>query len=192
MFFFKLTTLFGTFLKTDAWQRSGACSMSSGEERDKVSSHPLRFVPSVENLGKLHNEPYTQHVFIPDNPVPQTAPGVRNYNGVDNPVLLDVARGTSDDKLVVMMVGLPARGKTHIARSMSIQISIYTRVDMHVDVRVYAHASARRTFTGPHARSRRPLPLSAHPSHARRRLSRYLAFVQSVPVKIFNVGEFRR
>jgi hypothetical protein len=45
--------------------------------------------------------------------------GVRNYKNVDNPVLLDVARGTSDDKIVFIMVGLPARGKTHTARRLA-------------------------------------------------------------------------
>ncbi len=45
--------------------------------------------------------------------------GVRNYKNVDNPVLLDVARGTSDDKIVFVMVGLPARGKTHTARRLA-------------------------------------------------------------------------
>ena len=33
--------------------------------------------------------------------------------------LLDVARGTSDDKIVFVMVGLPARGKTHTARRLA-------------------------------------------------------------------------
>ena len=54
----------------------------------------------------------------PHNPVPQPIPGVGvgGMASVDNPILLDVATSnpidTSQDKLVIVMVGLPARGKT--------------------------------------------------------------------------------
>ena len=56
---------------------------------------------------------------IVDNPVPQLPPGASSPR--DNPVLLDVAPNTNkyrtpSDKLVLILVGLPARGKTFIAR----------------------------------------------------------------------------
>lgn len=48
-----------------------------------------------------------------ENPVPQMPPGGSSPR--DNPVLLDVSEmnefSTASDKLVVIMVGLPARGK---------------------------------------------------------------------------------
>lgn len=54
------------------------------------------------------------------NPVPQLPPGASSH-AVANPVLLGVTADTNkfktpSDKLVIVLVGLPARGKTFMGR----------------------------------------------------------------------------
>ena len=55
-----------------------------------------------------------------DNPVPQLPPGASSH-AVRNPVLLDVTADTNQwktpsDKLVIVLCGLPARGKTFMGQ----------------------------------------------------------------------------
>lgn len=73
------------------------------------------------------------------NPLPHQAP-TGSHTAADNPVLLNVASGTTEDKIVIVMVGLPARGKSYIGQ----------------------------------------------------KIARYLTFFHGVPVRIFNVGNYRR
>jgi hypothetical protein len=135
--------------------------------------------------------------------------GVRNYKNVDNPVLLDVARGTSDDKIVFIMVGLPARGKTHTARRLARCVRRRLRPAAarvsHADAasRTERSISVRRGIYPTPTRwqfqyaMRREQPFYAatrdrgEPSRAER-THRYLSFVHAVPIQIFNVGDFRR
>jgi len=61
------------------------------------------------------------------NPSPQQPPGDPTGR---NPVLLNVApkdakSGTTQEKFVVIMVGLPARGKTHIARRLARYLNFF-------------------------------------------------------------------
>lgn len=81
----------------------------------------------------------------PWNPVPQLPPGGSSPR--DNPVLLDVAENefsTASDKLVVLMIGLPARGKTFIAR----KLLRYLQFFHAVNVRIFNKADYRRRRFG--------------------------------------------
>ena len=79
-----------------------------------------------------------------ENPLPQLAPGAGGHGGIDNPVLLDVAMGTSSDKAILIMVGLPARGKTFIAR----KIQRYLGFFHAVTCKVFNVGNYRRTSLG--------------------------------------------
>lgn len=83
------------------------------------------------------------------NPAPQLPPGASSPR--DNPVLLDVAVNTNkyrtpSDKLVLILVGLPARGKTFIAR----KIHRYLEFFHAANVRIFNIGNYRRELHGPH------------------------------------------
>ena len=95
------------------------------------------------------SSPVQQRKTIVDNPVPQLPPGASSPR--DNPVLLDVAPNTNkyrtpSDKLVLILVGLPARGKTFIAR----KICRYLEFFHAASVRVFNIGNYRRELHGPH------------------------------------------
>lgn len=78
-----------------------------------------------------------------DNPFPQAPPGALSPRG--NPVLLDVSDfSTAGDKLVIIMVGLPARGKTHMAR----KVLRYLGFFHGVKCRIFNVAEYRRKLHG--------------------------------------------
>mmetsp|Transcript_7785 Transcript_7785/g.24501 ORF Transcript_7785/g.24501 Transcript_7785/m.24501 type:complete len:512 (-) Transcript_7785:157-1692(-) len=84
-----------------------------------------------------------------DNPVPQLPPGASSPR--DNPVLLDVAANTNkyrtpSDKIVLVLVGLPARGKTFVAR----KIHRYLEFFHAINVKVFNIGNYRRSLHGPH------------------------------------------
>ena len=99
--------------------------------------------PKVPSKGREHPDMYT---FEIDNPVPQRPPGGSSPR--DNPVLLDVANSkefsTPSDKLVIIMVGLPARGKTFIAQKLLRYLSFFHAVN----VRVFNIGEYRRRMHG--------------------------------------------
>ena len=90
-----------------------------------------------------------------DNPVPQLPPGASSPSAC-NPVLLDVAKNTNkfktpSDKLVLVLVGLPARGKTFVAR----KVYRYLEFFHAVNVKIFniGASSARRAFARSFVRS---------------------------------------
>mmetsp|Transcript_42497 Transcript_42497/g.112008 ORF Transcript_42497/g.112008 Transcript_42497/m.112008 type:complete len:1070 (+) Transcript_42497:65-3274(+) len=83
-----------------------------------------------------------------DNPEPQPIPGTEgafpSHLSVDNPVLLDL--GTTQDKMVIVMVGLPARGKTHIGR----RLARYIQFFHNTPTQVFNVGDYRREHSGAH------------------------------------------
>ena len=83
------------------------------------------------------------------NPVPQLPPGASSPR--DNAVLLDVAPNkskysTPSDKIVLILVGLPARGKTFVAR----KVHRYLEFFHAVNVRLFNIGNYRRKLLGDH------------------------------------------
>ena len=84
-----------------------------------------------------------------DNPLPQLPPGASSPR--DNPVLLDVAQNnnkyrTPSEKIVLVMVGLPARGKTFVAR----KVHRYLEFFHAVNVKIFNIGDYRRSLHGAH------------------------------------------
>mmetsp|Transcript_21010 Transcript_21010/g.74709 ORF Transcript_21010/g.74709 Transcript_21010/m.74709 type:complete len:534 (-) Transcript_21010:38-1639(-) len=104
--------------------------------------------PPPPSPGTPPPPPRLELVF--DNPEPQLPPGGRSPHG--NPVLLDVGGGrssewaTQDDKIVILMVGLPARGKTYVAR----RVQRYFTFFHDATVRIFNIGDYRRSMSGNH------------------------------------------
>ncbi|KAJ8614209.1 hypothetical protein CTAYLR_001110 [Chrysophaeum taylorii] len=100
----------------------------------------------IADFRKLSRKSIEQQMISVDNPEPQMPPGGTSPR--DNPVLLDVAESnefsTASDKLVIIMVGLPARGKTFIARKLLQYLGFFHAVN----ARVFNMADYRRRMHG--------------------------------------------
>jgi len=80
-----------------------------------------------------------------ENPAPQFPPGQTDVNEDPVPVELTQANlGTAQDQLVIVMVGLPACGKTHISR----RLSKYLEFFHSVPTRVFNVGNYRRKLVG--------------------------------------------
>uniref|UniRef100_A0A7S3JY63 6-phosphofructo-2-kinase domain-containing protein n=2 Tax=Aureoumbra lagunensis TaxID=44058 RepID=A0A7S3JY63_9STRA len=104
-----------------------------------------------------------------DNPIPQKPPGGNSPR--DNPVLLDFVQAndyaTPSDKLVIVMVGLPARGKTFIARKLLRYLSFFHAIN----VRVFNISDYRRRMHGAYHKADWFDPANEAGSEARKKCS---------------------
>lgn len=117
-----------------------------------LAGNPATSAPS-HNGEASRGPPSGWHI---DNPMPHRLP-----EG-ENAAPLEVIGTTASDKLVIIMVGLPATGKS----------------------RFVGHALVRMAMTA-HG-------MSPGKTHIAKRICRFLSFFHDIPSQIFNVGDYRR
>mmetsp|Transcript_106382 Transcript_106382/g.308307 ORF Transcript_106382/g.308307 Transcript_106382/m.308307 type:complete len:433 (+) Transcript_106382:421-1719(+) len=112
--------------------------MHEGKDKKQLEE-VYRLQAEAEQRGRL-SAAEAERAGERSNPMPQKAPGAgRNARPggaeADNPVLLDVAGdqfSTNADKVALIMVGLPARGKTHVSRRLARYLNFFHSISVKV------------------------------------------------------------
>jgi len=101
--------------------------------KSAISSKIQDFVVSQYDVGKAEAPP------VVDNPTPHVIPEGENATP------LEVVGATASDKLVIILVGLPGTGKTHMAKRICRYISFF----LDIPAEIFNVGDYRRKLCGP-------------------------------------------